>query len=188
MIIGISGWERSYKTGLASYLATNPEELNTEFQEYHITQGFGNLHLFKTSYPWHYLKSDDLVSCIRLSIGNHVKDTMFLIDEADGVYNPRDYVNKEQTRNLKGIGQHAKMGNIFIYTYQRGRPEDALLGVDKILRSNTRIDIEIDLFDKESNSLVYTLKNYMVESEPKQGVLTNLNDYYGNWDTLEPVV
>lgn len=188
MIIGISGWERSYKTGLAALLATNPAEFNSESQAYNIKQGFGNLHLFKTPYPWTYLKSAELVNCIREANSNKVRDTLFFIDEADSVYNPRDYTSKEQTRNLKHLGQHAKMGNIYIYTFQRGRPDDVLLGVDKILRSNTRIDIEIDDFNRNEKYLIYTLKNYMYDAEPIQGAIGNLDKHFVNWDTLQPVV
>lgn len=188
MIIAISGWERSYKTGLGALLATNPDEFNTEFHKYNITRGVGNLHLFKTAYPWMYLPSKELVDCIREANLNAVRDTLFFIDEADSVYNPRDYTAKEQTKNLKGIGQHAKMGNVYIYTFQRGKPEDSLLGVDKILRSNTRIDIEIDYFDIEQNYLIYTLKNYMYKCLPTQGVIPDLDKFFENWDTREPVV
>jgi len=188
MIVGISGWERMFKTGLASLLATYPEELNSEVQNYNIKQGFGNLHLFKTRYPWHYQISSDLVTTIREANRNFITNTLFLIDEADGVYNPRDYTSKEQTRNLKGLGQHAKMGNIYIYTFQRGRPEDALLGVDKILRSNTRVDIEIDTFSKQGEFLIYTLRNYMNKLPPTQGIIENLSEHFNIFNTLEPVI
>lgn len=194
MIVGISSWERMLKTGLAAILATHPDEFNSYIQYYYIKQGFGNLHLFKTTYPWTYLSSQELVDCIREANENHVRDTLFLIDEADSVYNPRDYTRKEQTDNLKGLGQHAKMGNIYIYTYQRGRPEDALLGVDKMMRSLTRLDIEIDYIDRISKYIIYTVKNYMIP--PPEGetvyetkhILSDIDKYYGYWNYLEPVL
>jgi len=190
MIIGIGGWERSLKTGLGAILATHPEEFNMPgMQTYDIKQGFGNLHLFKTPYPWHYQESKELVVTIRETAEKHLKNTLFLIDEADDVYNPRNYDSKQQIRNLRGIGQHAKLGNVYIYTYQLGQPEDVLLGVDKILRSNTRIEFEMRYYDREKHYALYKLYNRLAPDIPVQdGVIENVDQYYAYWNTNEPVV
>lgn len=190
MIIGIGGWERCLKTGMAAILATHPEELNMPgFQEYHIEQGFGNLHLFKTKYPWHYQSNSELVRTIKRAAEMKIKNTLFFIDEADQVFNPRNYTSKEQTDNLKGLGQHAKLGDIYVYTYQLGQPEDQLLGVDKILRSLTRVDLEMRYFDIETNSALYKLRNRLLPDLPDyEGVITHIEKYFGYWDHKEPVV
>ncbi len=190
MIVGIGGWERCGKTMLAAILASNPSELNiTGFQEYRIERGYGNLHLYGTPYPWIYLSSAGLVSTIRETNDKNITNALFLIDEADSVYNPRDYTSKEQTRNLKGIGQHAKMGNVFIYTYQLGQPDDVLLGVDKILRSNTRIEFEMRHYNKANDFVVFNLKNRLVPDSPViPGVIRDVSRFFILWDHKEPVV
>ncbi len=190
MIIGIGGWERCLKTGFAAILATELWRLNELGpQQYDIKQGFGNLHLYETTYPWVYQENAELVETIRLANKNHIKDTLFLIDEAEQVYNPRDYDRKEQTANLKGIGQHAKMGNIYIYTYQLGQPEDVLLGVDKILRSNTRIEYEMRYYDFYQHIGIYKFKNRLIPDMPTLTMaIENCDQFYKYWDTKEPVV
>lgn len=203
MIIGIGGWERCLKTGLASILAIAIGQKNlsinmkdllslvflTGMQKYDIKKGFGNLNLNGTTYPWNYQDNKELVETIRLANENHINDTLFLIDEADSVYNPRDYDRKQQTANLKGIGQHAKMGNIYIYTYQLGQPEDTLLGVDKILRSNTRIEFEMRYYDSEEHYAIFKLKNRLIPDMPLiNGVIECVDKYYPCWDHKEPVV
>lgn len=190
MIIGIGGWERCFKTGLGAMIAT--QGIYNEFGggiKYNIKQGFGNLSLFETPFPWTYLKNRDLVDRIRLTNEEHITDTLFFIDEADEVFNPRNYSMRDQISNLKGIGQHSKLRNVYVYTYQLGQPDDGLLGVDKILRSNTRIEFEMRLFDPESCSAIYHMKSYMLPGLPViEGVLTNLDQYFKYWNTLQPVI
>lgn len=175
-------------------MATNPYDIYNltycEKCDYDIKQGFGNLSLFRTPYPYTRLTSRELVDCIREANENFVQNTLFFIDEAEEVYHPRNYTSKEQTANLKGIGQHAKMDNIYIYTFQRGKPEDVLLGVDKMLRANTKIDIEIQYYFEEQDFLIYDITNYMFKGldKPIPGILDGLRSYYPNWNTLEPVV
>lgn len=190
MIIGIGGWERCFKTGLGAVLATYPEEFNIPgYRKYNIKQGFGNLHLFKTPYPWEYLETKDLVETIRRANENKVTDTLFFIDEADQVYNPRDFKSQEQTKNLKGIGQHAKLGNVYIYTYQLGQPDDMLLGVDKILRSNTRLEFEMRYLNFTEEYVIYRLKNRMLPDAPEStGLITDISKYYDLWNYQEPVI
>lgn len=190
MIIGIGGWERCLKTGMAAILAAHPDEFNIPgFQDYNIKRGFGNLHLYNLPYPWHYQTSGKLVQTIKASADHHLTDTLFIIDEADQVYNPRNYTSKEQTANLKGIGQHAKLGNVYIYTYQLGKPEDVLLGVDKILRSNTRIEFEMRYYDIETQVVLFRIINRLLpDIEPYDSYLTNVDKYYKYWNHKEPVI
>ena len=188
MIISISGWERQFKTGLAAVLATHPGELDTDFQKYDIKQGFGNLHLYKTGYPWHYCTSDELKAELRKMSAEGITNTLYFVDEADNVFPARDYGDQEQKAILKKMTQHGKLGNIIIYTFQQGDPEDPLLGVDKILRSLTRVFVVIDNFDPDRWYLTYTIRNYLRNTKPHKGIIRNLDKYLGYWNHLEPVV
>lgn len=190
MIIGFGGWERCLKTGFAAILASHPEEFNIEgMQTYDIKNGYGNLHLFKTPYPWHYMRSFQLINFIRNIPQKHITDSLIFIDEADEVFNPRNYGSKDQTECLKHIGQHAKMGNIFLYTYQKGQPDDQLLGVDKILRSNTRIDFELRHYNIKEDYAIYKIESRLTpETQIIEGVLENVSQYFEYWNTKEPVI
>lgn len=190
MIIGICGWTRSFKTGMGAVLATHPENFNELSPiKYGIKQGFGNLNLYKTPYPWTYLETSQLIEKIKFANQNHIRNTLFFIDEADQVYNPRDYTLKQQTENLKGIGQHDKMGNVYIVTYQLGDPDDPLLGVDKILRSNMRVRMELELYDPFGDFAIYNLENRNYRNIPNiRGVVEGVSKYFGYWDHLQPVI
>lgn len=190
MIIGIGGWERCLKTGLGAILATEPEHFNMPgLQEYHIKQGFGNLHLFKTPYPWNHLNSNDLKTFIRKMNTEHTTNTLIFIDEADQVFNPRFFKSQEQIETLQGIGQHAKLGNVIIYTYQLGQPDDTLLGVDKILRSNTRIEFEMRHYDRTNDYAIFKLANRLLPDIPViESVIPNISRFFSYWDHLEAVV
>lgn len=190
MITGIGGWERCGKTLLAAILATETKQLNfPNMQQYNIEQGFGNLHLFKTPYPWTYLDNVHLKMKIREIHEKQIRNVLILIDEVEDVFNNRDYNNPEQKRTLKGLGQHAKMGRHIIYTYQMGQPEDALLGPDKILRSNTRLEFEMRYYDIKEHFAMYHLKNRLGYNIPESdGVIKNVTKYFDYYDTNECVV
>lgn len=188
MIAKVSGWERSYKTGLAAYLATHPEELNTSYEVYNIKQGFGNLHLFKTPYPWHYRTSAGLIKELERMPRDRVTDTLYLIDEVDDVFPARDYNVAEQKQVIRKLSQHGKLGNIILHTYQEGDPDDPLLGPDRILRSLTRVRITIDYFSRENWYLIYRLKDLRRKSPERKLIMKNLDRYLDYWDTTEPVI
>lgn len=190
MIIGIGGWERCMKTGLGAILASNPQEFNIDgFQEYNIREGYGNLHLPLTPYKWNYLNNEKLKLKIKEIHDKGIKDVLIFIDEVEEVFNNRDYSNPQQKATLKGIGQHAKMGRVYIYTYQMGQPEDALLGPDKILRSNTRLEFEMRNYNKKGNYAEYKLKNRLLpDIDDVEGIIGNVSEYFKLWDHKEPVV
>ena len=182
MIIGISGPERSFKDGLGSIIATEPEF------DYPIYQGFGNMHLFKTPYPWTYLPTSQLL----VLLGNHIrqgkKNTLFYISEADRFLSPRRYNDDKQITSLTGIWQGEKMENVLIYNFHPGDPDEPLHGVDLLLRSSTSIKIRIIRFYKEFWTLHFELKNIMLGLEPVECMLNELHKYTSYWNHKEPIV
>lgn len=190
MIIGIGGYDRCLKTGLGAILCSEPEKFNEySLTKYNIKRGYGNLHLYNMPFPWYYMTSQQLVRFIREVPRNNIENSIFFIDEADQVYNPRDYASKEQTLNLKCIGQHAKMKNIFIYTYQKGQPDDELKGVDKILRSNTRLDFEMRYYDPEDDyAILHGENRHFYKTIYYDSIIDNVSQYFHLWNTNERVI
>ncbi len=171
---------------MGAILACDPSQFNSHIQDYNIEQGYGNLHITGTPYEWNYLPNIELVSVIREMATRPYKNTLFFIDEADEVYPPRGYTNEQQTKNLKGIGQHDKLGCIVIYTYQKGKPDDALKGVDKIMRSNTQVDIEMPGYNRYTDKAIYIVENRLAPGIPiVEKALNNVSEHFGKWDSWE---
>lgn len=189
MICAAGGWPRCYKTGLAAWLCCHPEFFNTEKQQYHIKAGYGNTHVFKTPYPWNYLTKAQLKLKIREIHQKQIEDVLIFTDEVEDMFPNRDYNNPEQKKTLEGIGQHDKCGRIWIYTYQMGRPDDGLLGPDKILRANTQIEFEMRYFNASVPYADYILRSFITpDFEPVEGRLGPDDIDYSLWNTKEKVV
>lgn len=183
MIIGISGWQRAGKTLLGVYLA---HRLSS------ILSGFGNLTIHGLNYQYHYMESKLLLKRLFHAFNCADRDTMFYIDEAHRILNHRLWSTwtKEDTFSLAGIFQDDKLSNVIIYTFHPGKPGDELLGVDKLVRACTYIDINI-VTDKNyiirNNSLVYELNDHQTGTKRKHE-LKNVQEYFSLYDTFQPVV
>jgi len=188
MIIGISGWQRSFKTGLGSAIA------KYELEEYNLQAGYGNLTLLSMPYPYTKLTSRALMNELFSTFNKGLEHKMFFIDEAHRILNPRLWKDwtKEDTMSLAGIYQDDKLDNVIIYTFHPGKPGDELLGVDKLLRAATYLEIDI-LSDQKlilhSDAIIYRLKRYfMNEIVTVDKVLENVSKYFNLYLTKEPVV
>jgi len=182
MIIGISGPERSFKDGLGSIIATEPDF------SYPIKQGYGNMHLFKTQYPWNYMPTAQLLAYMARYIQEGRKNSLFYISEADRFLNPRFYKDTRQIAALTGIWQGEKMENVFIYNFHPGDPLEPLLGVDLLLRSSTSIKIKILGFYRSIWSLHFELRNVMLLLPSEERFISGLDKYLEYWDHKEPIV
>ncbi len=188
MIIGISGWQRSFKTGLGSVIA------KYELDEYKVVQGYGNLTLLSMPYPYQKLTSRELMTQLFRTFDHGEEHRLFFIDEAHRILNPRLWKDwtKQDTMSLAGIYQDDKLDNIIIYTYHPGKPGDELLGVDKMLRAATFLEIEI-LSDqkliKNNNAIIYrVIKYFMHDKLVIDKVLENVSQHFNLFLTKEPVV
>lgn len=185
-----------YKTGLGALFATRLDifrdkvlKFSPELMDFEIEQGIGNLHLFKTTYPWNYKTNEEFKEEVKRMPVDSVSNTLYLCDEADDVFPARDYGEKKQKDTLRRISRHGKLDDIFIYTFQEGDPLEPLLGVDRILRGLTRVKIIIERFDKKTWTIVFTVKNYLVPGiRPYKDYIRGLDQYLEYWDTKEPVI
>lgn len=187
MIIGISGWQRSFKTGLGAILATY------ELDKYEIKQGYGNLTLTKLPYPYMKLTSRELITRLFQAFNKGEKHLMFFIDEAHRILNPRAWKDwdKEDTFSLAGIYQDDKLFTVIIYTFHRGYEDEPLLGVDKMVRGSTGVSIEIDTHERDilqNDCIVYTIKNRAEGLPSFQGCVEKVSQYFDLFLTREPVV
>ena len=188
MIIGISGWQRSFKTGLGSAIA------KYELRDYNIQSGYGNLTLLTMPYDYTKLNSRPLMNKLFETFDQGLENRMFFIDEAHRILNPRLWKDwtKQDTMSLAGIYQDDKLNNVILYTYHPGKPGEELLGVDKMLRAATFLEIEI-LSDQKliisHDAIVYRLiKYFMNEKVVIDKVLENVSQYFHLFLTKEPVV
>lgn len=182
MIVGISGWQRTFKTGMGALLSAYPSEV----VEYPILKGVGNLHV-NTPYNWEYLRSAELKKRITESVHRFERNMLYFVDEADRVFPPRTWKDPDQIMALTGIWQDEKMQNLFIYTFHKGRPDDTLLGVDKLLRASTMIEIEIIAIDKVAWTIAYEVRDWL-NGRSWQAVLSGIDKYFSLWNHEEPVI
>ena len=188
MIIGISGWQRSFKTGLGSAIA------KYELEDFDIKAGFGNLTLLGMPYPYRKLTSRLLINEIFKTFDQGLENRMFFIDEAHRILNPRLWKEwtKQDTMSLAGIYQDDKLDNVLIYTYHPGKPGDELLGVDKLLRAATYLEIEILSNERliiNNNAVIYRITRYfMNEKLVVDKVLENVSRFFGLYLTKEAIV
>lgn len=176
MIIGISGWQKTFKTGFGRAMMDEIIALG------HTEQAFGNLDIFGLTIPYTYRKSIDLLADIKKCVSEKVTNTLYFIDGADMVIPHRFWKDKEQTITLTGIWEDEKLWNDFIYTYHRG------LGVDKILRLATGIEIKITAIGREEEVVIYTKEDWRFGEKTVGLILRNIGQYYDKYNYRQPVI
>lgn len=185
MIVGISGRQRCFKTGLGAVIAC------FELGKYEIVNGFGNLTLEKVPYSYSKLRSRELITRMFQAFNTGEEHLMFFVDEAHRILNPRMWKdwNKDDTFSLAGIFQDDKLSTVIIYTFHSGYEDEPLLGVDKMLRGATSVLINIESSERdvvESDAIIYYVKNRAIGAEYRS-VLDKVSTYFNLFKTREPV-
>jgi len=184
-IIGIKSWKRAGKDLLGAYIAVNMTE--------DIKEGFGNVHILGTPYPYHFLETRGLLDRMFLAFNQGDENLLFYISEAQRFLNPRtwDKLTKQDIYNLAGIDQMSKNDCTLIFNWFKGPDENELLGTDKILRSG--IDWLIDITTRRSDIEQRDLIKFTIErkEEGKRAFkvsLHNVSDYFKLFNTKERVI
>lgn len=184
-IIGIKSWKRAGKDLLGAYIAVNMTEL--------IREGFGNVHIYQTPYPYSYLDTRSLLNRMFYSFNHGEENLLYYISEAQRFLNPRtwDKLNKTDVYNLAGVDQISKNDCTLIFNWFKGPDEDELLGTDKILRSGIdwMIDIKTRRSDIENhNRIKFTVEHKEEGRKPFITSLNNVSDYFNLFNTKEKVI
>lgn len=181
MIISISGPERSGKDLLGCKFATEAHF------KYPIKQGFGNMHLYHTSYPWHYMPTADLLDFMIKFVRSKGMNTLFYISEADKFLGPRGFKNEKQTEAVNGLSQGEKRENVFMYNFHPGDLLEPVHGVDLQLRSVTGIKIVMKHLLRPQFAVHYILRNVMLGLEPYEQI-DDCHEYLDAYDHKEHIV
>lgn len=197
MIIDIKSWTRAGKTLFGIYTAKYITQDRTnilDLERYHINQGYGNLTIHGLPYPYQRLDSRSLALLLFKNLDKGRENVLYFIDEAHRIFNPRlwKYWTGKQTYEMSGIYQDEKLDNIIILTTHAGSEKDELLGVDKIIRSNIGMLLEItsrrthiELLDLIQ--VKYTDLSENKYDEPIEFILSGVSSYFSDFITKEPI-
>lgn len=178
MIISINGPERSGKDLFGVAMLCEPDF------GFDIIEGFGNMHV-ETPYPWHYMKTRDLLAFMTAYMRTEKMNRVFYISEADKFLGPRGYTKEDQTEAVNGLSQGQKRENCLVYNFHPGDPDEPVKGVDIQLRSVTGIKFTV-LHFLPPGFVHYEIKNVMLRLEPYEG-LADCRKFMDRYDHKEHI-
>lgn len=194
MIISIDGWQRSGKNILGTVMCRDKWWNDLSPREIEIEVGVGNTTLLGMPFPYEKKKSREVLDEVFRAFNEGLENRLFFIDEAHRILNARLWKDwsKEDTFSLAGIFQDDKLNNVIIYSYHPGKPDEELLGVDKMIRGATYNKFSIltdeDMIIRE-DMLVYEQEMWIMRKKiVTYGVLEKVSRYFSLFNTKEPVI